>query len=236
MYSAISLTTSSASRNIAEYMVRSRGQAHTMHATTAQAAQALGCSADTVRKLIHAGLMPGVEQRGVRAVLPVSVVQALAGRPHAPLDRLVASGLAKSSRIAVLRPGVAEPVQEPDRKWMGFSTSLPPGDLLQGLRGWWKCNPGNVKASGLLPVTLGSFVVAVLIGLQTWETAPDSDGVTRHRFAASFHMRLHPRPRQPCQRGPSCRRRGEPGRCTPAGHPARLLVRRSYRLCRSECP
>lgn len=130
--------------------------------------------------------MPGVEYRGVRAVLPVSVVQALAGRPHAPLDRLVASGLAKSSRIAVLRPGVAERVKEPDRKWMGFSASLPPGDLLQGLRGWWKCNPGSVKASGILPVTLGSFVVAVLTGLQTWETAPDSDGVTRHRFAAQL--------------------------------------------------
>jgi excisionase family DNA binding protein len=157
-----------------------------MKVTTAQAAQELGCSPDTVRKLIRAGLLPSVEHRGVRAVLPVDVVQALAERPNAPLGRLVASGFAKSSRIAILRPGMAEPVDEPDRRWMGFSTRLPPGDLLQGLRGWWKCNPESVQASGILPVTLGAFVVAVLMGLQTWETATDDAGAIRHRFDAQL--------------------------------------------------
>ncbi|MGH3247104.1 MAG: helix-turn-helix domain-containing protein [Trebonia sp.] len=157
-----------------------------MHVTTAQAAQALGCSPDTVRKLIRAELLPGVQQRGVRTVVPADVVQALAGRQYAPLDRLVASGLAKSSKIAVLRPGIAELVKEPDRQWMGFSASLPPRELLEGLRGWWKCVPESVRASGILPVTLGTFVVAVLTGLQAWETKPDDDGVIRHRFEAEL--------------------------------------------------
>ena len=169
-------------------MVRSQKREYAMYVTTAQAAQAMGCSPDTVRKLIRAGLLPDAEQRGVRAVLPVDVVQALAGRPHAPLGRLVDSGLAKSSRIAVLRPGIAEPVEEElnDRQWMGFSTLLPPGDLLEGLRGWWKCVPESVQASGILPVTLGAFVVAVLTGLQTWETSTDDDGTIRHRFDAQL--------------------------------------------------
>ncbi|MEU6182944.1 helix-turn-helix domain-containing protein [Streptomyces coeruleorubidus] len=145
--------------------------------TTGQAAQELGCAITTFRRLVHAGLLPGLSRRGVRVMVPLHVVQALGQRRHAPLDRLDAQ------EIAVLRVDAAKQVQEADRNWIGFAASLAPEDLLKALRGWWRCDAPSVAAAGVLPVTLSGYVVAVLTGLETWE----KNAQGRHAFP---HARL----------------------------------------------
>lgn len=131
--------------------------------TSGQAADALGCAITTFRRLTHAQLLPGLTRRGVRVMVPLDVVQALRTRQHAPLDQL------EAREVAVLRVGIAKPAQDPDRRWLGFSTSLSPEDLLKALRGWWRCDAASVAAGGVLPVTLSGYVVAVLTGLERWE-------------------------------------------------------------------
>ncbi|MGA6160856.1 helix-turn-helix domain-containing protein [Stenotrophomonas sp. NPDC087984] len=131
--------------------------------TTGQAAEELGCAITTFRRLIRTGLLPGLSQRGVRVMVPLEAVQALRDRPRAPLERLDAP------EIAVLRVDAAQPVQEPDRAWIGFSAQLPPDDILKALRGWWRCDAASVAAGGVLPVTLSGYVIAVLTHLDHWE-------------------------------------------------------------------
>ncbi|MFE2737291.1 helix-turn-helix domain-containing protein [Streptomyces sp. NPDC059349] len=131
--------------------------------TTGQAAEELGCAITTFRRLVHAGLLPGLSRRGVRVMVPLDVVQALSARRHAPLNQL------QAPEVAVLRVDVAKHVQEPGRNWIGFAASLLPEDLLKALQGWWRCDAASVAAAGVLPVTLSGFVVAVLTGLERWE-------------------------------------------------------------------
>ncbi|TXS60301.1 DNA-binding protein [Streptomyces sp. me109] len=140
--------------------------------TTGQAAQELGCAITTFRRLVHAGLLPGLSRRGVRVMVPLNVVQALGQRQHALLDRLDAQ------EIAVLRVDAAKPVQEPDRDWIGFAASLTHDDLLAALRGWWRCDPAGIAAGRVLPVTLSGYVVAILTGLDRWQRNDDG----RHAF------------------------------------------------------
>ncbi|MEE4420514.1 helix-turn-helix domain-containing protein [Streptomyces bugieae] len=131
--------------------------------TTGQAAEELGCAVTTFRRLVHAGLLPGLARRGVRVMVPLEVVQALRARQPAPLDRLDAN------EVAVLRVDTAQPANDPDRSWIGFAATLAPNDLLKALRGWWRCDAASVAAGGVLPVTLSGYVVAVLTGLERWE-------------------------------------------------------------------
>ncbi|MFK4152917.1 DNA-binding protein [Streptomyces fungicidicus] len=140
--------------------------------TTGQAADELGCAITTFRRLVQAELLPGLSRRGVRVMIPLPVVQSLSTREHAALDRL------SVNEIAVLRVDTAQPADEPDRNWLGFSASLTPEDLLKALRGWWRCDPASIAAGGVLPVTLSGYVVAVLTGLERWER--NSEG--RHAF------------------------------------------------------
>ncbi|MFF9214005.1 MULTISPECIES: helix-turn-helix domain-containing protein [unclassified Streptomyces] len=140
--------------------------------TTGQAAEELGCAVTTFRRLVHAGLLPGLSRRGVRVMIPLEVVQALRERRTAPLGEMPAQ------EIAVLRVDTAQRAQESDRDWIGFASSLPPDDLLKALRGWWRCDPSSIANGGVLPVTLSGYVVAVLIGLERWER--NSEG--RHAF------------------------------------------------------
>ncbi|MFD9865529.1 helix-turn-helix domain-containing protein [Streptomyces alboflavus] len=131
--------------------------------TTGQAAEELGCAVTTFRRLVQAGLLPGLSRRGVRVMVPLDVVQALSQRRPAPLEQLAAP------EIAVLRADAAQPVTEPDRAWIGFSTTLTPDELLKALRGWWRCDPASIAAGGVLPATISGYVVAVLTGLEVWE-------------------------------------------------------------------
>lgn len=131
--------------------------------TTGQAAEELGCAITTLRRLVHAGVLPGLSRRGVRVMIPLETVQALRERRKAPLHQL------EVPEVAVLRVGTAEPAHEPDRDWIGFASTLAPGDLLKALRGWWRCDAESVAAGGVLPVTLSGYVVAVLTGLERWE-------------------------------------------------------------------
>jgi hypothetical protein len=140
--------------------------------TTGQAAAELGCAVTTFRRLIHAGLLPGLSRHGVRVMVPLDVITALKHRPAADLTRL------QVPEIAVLRANVATPAGRPGEQAQGFSASLPPDALLAALQGRWRCNPEDVAAGQVLPVTLSGYVVAVLTGLQRWA----KDGQGRHRF------------------------------------------------------
>ncbi|GAA5215874.1 DNA-binding protein [Streptomyces thinghirensis] len=140
--------------------------------TTGQAAGELGCAITTFRRLIHSGLLPDLSRRGVRVMVPLVTVQALATRRHAPLEQLDAK------EVAVLRVDTAQQTDEPDREWIGFAASLAPEDILKALRGWWRCDAASVAAGGVLPVTLSGYVVAVLTGLERWEK--NAEG--RHAF------------------------------------------------------
>jgi hypothetical protein len=131
--------------------------------TTGQAADELGCAVTTFRRLVHAGLLPGLSKRGVRVMTPLSVVQALSMRRDAPLQLL------DNSEIAVLRVDAAQRAEDADRDWIGFAADLTPDDLLKALRGWWRCDAASTAAGGVLPVTLSGYVVAVLTGLERWE-------------------------------------------------------------------
>ena len=97
--------------------------------TTGQAAEELGFAVTTFRRLIHADLLPGLSQRGVRVMTPLSVVQALSARCHAPVHQLDAP------EIAVLRVDAAQPAHD-DRDWIGFAATLSPDHLVKALRGW----------------------------------------------------------------------------------------------------
>lgn len=143
--------------------------------TTGQAAEELGCAITTFRRLIRAGLVPGLSQRGVRVMVPLEAVQALRDRSAAPLGQLAAQ------EIAVLRVDAAQPVQDPDRQWIGFSTQLQPYDILKALRGWWRCDAASVAAGGVLPVTMSGYVIAVLTRLDRWEKNLQG----RHAFSES---------------------------------------------------
>jgi hypothetical protein len=130
--------------------------------TSAHLAEMYGADI-SFRRLVHAGLLPGLSRRDMRVMIPLNVVQALGQRQHALLDRL------DTKEIAVLRAEAAKPVQEPDRDWIGFAAALAPGDLLAALRGWWRCDPASIAAGGVLPVALSGYVVAVLTGLDRWQ-------------------------------------------------------------------
>lgn len=149
-------------------------QGRMMHVllTTGQAAAELGCAVTTFRRLVHAGLLPGLSRRGVRVMIPLSAVQALSARNDAPLHQL------GTREIAVLRVDTAQPADDPDRDWIGFAADLAPDSLLKALRGWWRCDAASVAAGGVLPVTLSGYVVAVLTGLEQWERNDEG----RHAF------------------------------------------------------
>ncbi|MFJ2008071.1 helix-turn-helix domain-containing protein [Streptomyces chartreusis] len=140
--------------------------------TTGQAAAELGCAITTFRRLISAGVLPGLSRRGVRVMVPLEVVRALQTRERPPLEELPAG------EIAVLRVDSARRTDEQDRSWIGFAGTLQPDDLLKALRGWWRCDAASVAAGGVLPVTVSGYVVAVLAGLEGWEK--NSEG--RHLF------------------------------------------------------
>ncbi|GGS72367.1 hypothetical protein GCM10010222_11460 [Streptomyces tanashiensis] len=134
--------------------------------TTGQAASELGMAITTFRRLVHAGLLPGLSTRGVRVMIPLETVQALSSRPLAPLHRLPAH------EVAVLRMRGADPSPSGTAQGTaGFSTVLLADDLLANLRGWWRCDAASVAAGGVLPVTVAGYVVAVLTNLQRWETS-----------------------------------------------------------------
>ncbi|MFD9928529.1 DNA-binding protein [[Kitasatospora] papulosa] len=140
--------------------------------TTGQAAEELGCAITTYRRLIRAGVLPGLSRRGVRVMTPLWVVQALDKRALAPVDRLDAD------LLGVLRVDAARQVQDVGRNWAGYAADLGPDDLLKGLRGWWRCDAASVAAGGVLPVTVSGYVVAVLTGLDRWEKGEGG----RHAF------------------------------------------------------
>ncbi|MFG3053599.1 DNA-binding protein [Kitasatospora sp. NPDC048239] len=143
--------------------------------TTGQAGTALGCSIPTVKKLLATGVVPGVRDTG-RQVFPLAALQQLQDRPAAALSVLGAG------EVAVLRSDAPARVEEPDRDWIGFGTGLGEAQLLAALSGWWRCDPARVAAGRVLPVTVAGFVVAVLTGLEEWESDGTVGTAGRFRF------------------------------------------------------
>ncbi|MFB6628139.1 helix-turn-helix domain-containing protein [Streptomyces sp. NPDC056375] len=143
--------------------------------TTGQAAAELGMAITTFRRLVHARLIPGLTNRGVRVMVPLEAVQALSTRRTAPLDTLTAP------EIAVLRVEADRQTREADAKnpeRTGYSATLQAEEIQRAMRGWWRCDAPSVAAGGVLPVTVSGYVVAVLTGLDRWE----SNGRGRHAF------------------------------------------------------
>ncbi|MEZ0071631.1 hypothetical protein [Planotetraspora sp. GP83] len=89
-----------------------------------------------------------------------------------------------NTTMAVLRVDVAKHDPDGDRPFIGFRADLAPEDLLEALRGWWVGTPEKIAQAGILPVTLGGFVVALLTGLNSWDTKLTDNGLVRHRFSA----------------------------------------------------
>ncbi|WP_063786360.1 helix-turn-helix domain-containing protein [Streptomyces acidiscabies] len=146
-----------------------------MDMTTSAAAAELHCSVNTLKKLIAAGLLPEVRERGNRTLLPAGDVRALARREAVDLDAL------ELGELPVLRVGPAVGLAE-GRELIGYSARLMPEQMYEALRGWWRCDPERVLRVGVLAVTLGPYVVAVLGGFRHVE----SNGAGRYRFAGQL--------------------------------------------------
>jgi hypothetical protein len=149
-----------------------------MDMTTSAAAAELRCSVNTLKKLIAAGLLPEVRERGNRALLPAGDVRVLARREAVDLDAL------ELGELPVLRVGPAvDPAEGGEgRAWIGYSARLVPEQMYEALRGWWRCDPERVLRAGVLAVTLGPYVVAVLGGFRDVEP----NGAGRYRFAGEL--------------------------------------------------
>jgi hypothetical protein len=108
-------------------------------------------------------------------VFPLAALQALKAAPRVDLSAL------RVPELAVLRTGPAVRVDEPGRKWMGYSCKeLERDQILPALDRWWRCDPERVAAGLLLPVTVCEFVVAVLVGLDGW--VDNGEPATMRRF------------------------------------------------------
>ncbi|WP_220504169.1 hypothetical protein [Microbispora sp. H13382] len=151
--------------------------------TLRQAADRFGISLAALRKVAAAGLLPVSGPPGATPVVPEHVARRIADRSHVT-PRLLLPTAAHTNTMAVLRVDVAKPVPDEDRPYIGFHADLAPEHLLEALRGWWVGNPEKIARAGVLPVTLGGFVVAVLTGLGDWDSKLTGDGLTRHRFYA----------------------------------------------------
>lgn len=153
--------------------------------TLPQAAAHTGLSRSALSTIMKAGLLPMVVRHGRTRLIPTDVAQQLKARPAAALHHLLPTA-AGIDTMPVLRVDVAKPVHEEDRPFIGFHADLSPEDLLEALRGWWTGKPEKISQTGILPVTLGGFVVAVLTGLGDWESKRTDTGVIRHRFDANL--------------------------------------------------
>ncbi|GAA2210548.1 hypothetical protein GCM10009850_060070 [Nonomuraea monospora] len=151
--------------------------------TLRQAAVRFGLSLDALQRIAAANLLPAASQHGGKLIIPTDVAQRIHARSAADLRHLLPTATGAST-MAVLRVDVAKRVSNEDRPYIGFHADLPPADLLEALRGWWVGKPEKIAQSGILPITLGGFVVAVLTGLSDWDTKVTDTGVTRHRFDA----------------------------------------------------
>ncbi|MES9504219.1 helix-turn-helix domain-containing protein [Streptomyces koyangensis] len=140
--------------------------------TTVQAADQLGLAVGTLRRIIASGLLPTLRARGNRTVMPTADIETLARR------EAVGPSAVGTHELPVLRVGVAEKADDGEREGTGFSTQLTPGQLQAALSGWWRCDPERVVRAGLMAVTLGQYVVAVLTGIDGY----DGRGDGRYRF------------------------------------------------------
>ncbi|MEO3886878.1 hypothetical protein [Nonomuraea sp. B5E05] len=151
--------------------------------TLRQAAVRFNLSHDALRRIAAAGLLPAAGQHGNRLVIPTDVAQRIEARSAVALRHLLPTTTGTTT-MAVLRVDAAKPVLNEDRPFIGFHADLTPEDLLEALRGWWMGRPEKIVKAGILPVTLGGFVVAVLTGLSNWDTKLTDNGRVRHRFDA----------------------------------------------------
>ncbi|QYC37692.1 hypothetical protein Nocox_00265 [Nonomuraea coxensis DSM 45129] len=151
--------------------------------TLRQAAERFDLSYDALRRIAAAGLLPDVGPHAGKPVISTDVARRLQARSAVALHDLLPTTTGAAT-MAVLRVDAAKPVPDEDRPFIGFHADLTPEDLLEALRGWWVGKPEKIAQAGILPVTLGGFVVAVLTGLSGWDRKVTENGLTRHRFDA----------------------------------------------------
>ncbi|MEV4802982.1 hypothetical protein AB0K18_23490 [Nonomuraea sp. NPDC049421] len=149
--------------------------------TLTEATTHYGLSRDALKKITAAGLLPASHRHGRTRLIPRDVAERLSTRPTAPLHEVLPKD---EDTMPVLRVDVAQPVKDQDRPYIGFHADLAPEHLLEALRGWWVGDPKNISRAGILPITLGGFVVAVLTGLDDWESRRIFGTRIRHRFHA----------------------------------------------------
>ncbi|MFD9685113.1 DNA-binding protein [Kitasatospora sp. NPDC059088] len=113
-------------------------------------------------------------------IVPSGAVEALQSRKRPDLTQL------RHPEIAVLRAGAPERTDDdPDRDWTGFHVDFSEKELLAALSGWWRCDPARVAATGVMPVTVAGFVVAVLTGLDEWIPDGGTGTSLRYRFTSA---------------------------------------------------
>ncbi|WP_329090392.1 hypothetical protein [Streptosporangium sp. NBC_01469] len=151
--------------------------------TLRQAAVRFNLPFAALQKIAAADLLPAAGRHGDKLVIPTDVAQRIQARSAVALHHLLPTTTG-SATMAVLRVDVAKHVSDEDRPYIGFRADLTPSDLLEALRGWWVGRPEKIAQTGILPVTLGGFVVAVLTGLSGWDTKLTNNGLIRHRFDA----------------------------------------------------
>jgi hypothetical protein len=145
--------------------------------TRPQAASILGVSMGGIDKLLESGFLRDLKQQPVIA---------MANSPHVR----VLDGRLPVLRTAAHRDATLSDHDDHTRKYIGASPTLTDDELLQASNRWWRSNPTEIVAAGLLAVAISGFVVAVLQIHSLARSEPDKKGLLRHAYDASLLCRM----------------------------------------------
>jgi hypothetical protein len=145
--------------------------------TRPQAASILGVSMGGIDKLLESRFLGDLKQQAVLA---------LANSPHVR----VLDGRLPVLRTAAHRDATLSDHDDQARKYIGASPTMSDDELLQASNRWWRSNPSEILAAGLLVVAISGFIVAVLQVRSLARSQPDKKGVLRHAYDASLLCRM----------------------------------------------
>jgi hypothetical protein len=118
--------------------------------------------------------------------LKQQTVLALANSPHIR----VLDGRLAVLRTAAHRDATLSDHDDRARKYIGASPTMSDDELLQASNRWWRSNPTELVAAGLLVVAISGFIVAVLQVHSLARSQPDKKGLLRHAYDASLLCRM----------------------------------------------
>ena len=145
--------------------------------TRPQAASVLGVSMGGIDKLLESGFLGDLKQQAVIS---------LANSPHVR----VLDGRLPVLRTAAHRDAILSDHDDRTRKYIGASPTMSDDELLQASNRWWRSNPTDILAAGLLVVAISGFIVAVLQVHSLFRSQPDKKGLLRHAYDASLLCRM----------------------------------------------